>query len=150
MKERQGSKPTVRGSLYYLESRRIVPKNDHVYERLVRALSNARRGYERADGTRGPPTIDMDAFADNTRQIIKDFNDKERSLQNYIDDGISHFKKLPIRVPYLGQILIFTLGGFREPKEVEFWSQIPQQFVDFIRNTDSRANHVKVIVPITS
>lgn len=95
LKENQGSKPTVRGALYHLETMRVLPKNAHTYERLVRALSNARRGYKRADGTRGPPTIAMDAFADNTRQIIKDFDDEERSLEDYINDGIKHFRYMP-------------------------------------------------------
>lgn len=91
----EDSKPTVRGVLYYLESTRIVPKNDHTYERLKRVLSEARRGYKKRDGTRGEPTIAMDAFADNTRHIIKDFNDKKRSLKDYIEDGIAHLENLP-------------------------------------------------------
>ena len=39
--------------------------------------------------------IPMNAFADNTRQIIKHFDEKKRSLTDYINDGIAHFKKLP-------------------------------------------------------
>ena len=57
-------------------------------------MSSARRGYKKADGTRGQPTIPMDAFADNTRHIIKDFKDEERSLDDYINDGIAHFRML--------------------------------------------------------
>ncbi len=94
-KRQQGSKPTVRGVLYFLESKRIIPKNDFMYKRIVRVLSNARRGWKRNDGTRGSPMIAMDAFADNTRKIIKDFKDEERSLNDYIEDGIHHFKMLP-------------------------------------------------------
>ena len=37
----------------------------------------------------------MDAFADNTRHIIKDFKDKERSLEDDIDYGIAHFEAYP-------------------------------------------------------
>ncbi len=96
LKESQGTKPTVRGTLYYLESTRVLPKNDLTYHRLKNALSSARRGYvSRRTGIRKPPTIAMDAFADNTRQIIKDFEDEERSLEDYINDGIAHFKMLP-------------------------------------------------------
>ena len=95
-KTRQGSKPSVRGALYYLESKRIMPKNKFTYSRLIRALSNARRGYKnRKTGIRRKPTIPMNAFADNTRQIIKDFEDKERSLNDYIGDGVAHFRMLP-------------------------------------------------------
>jgi hypothetical protein len=94
-KKKQGSKPTVRGVLYHLESMRILPKNDLTYSRLKRVLSDARRGYKRSDGTRGSPTIPMDAFADTIRQIIKDFDDEERSLNDYINDGVVHFRKLP-------------------------------------------------------
>jgi hypothetical protein len=111
----EGTKPTVRGILYYLESIRVVPKNDHTYDRIKRVLGEARRGYRKRDGTRGEPTIAMDAFADNTRHIIKDFKDKERSLEDYIDDGIAHFENLP--------------NGFRtlvprwldQPNYVEVW-----------------------------
>ena len=95
LKKSQGSKPTVRGVLYYLESKRVLPKNDYTYERLKRVLSEGRRGYKRRDGTRGEPTIPMDTFADNTRHIIKDFADEERSLEDYINDGVAHFRMLP-------------------------------------------------------
>ena len=37
----------------------------------------------------------MNAFADNTRRVIKDFKDEERSLKNYIDDGIKRLRMLP-------------------------------------------------------
>jgi hypothetical protein len=95
-KNKQDSKPTVRGVLYYLESMRVLPKNDPTYTRLKTALSNARRGYKnKVTGIRGKPSIPMDAFADNTRHVIKDFDDEERSLTDYIYDGITHFKKLP-------------------------------------------------------
>ena len=95
LKESQGSKPTVRGVLYYLESKRVLPKNDLTYQRLKEALSNARRGHKQRDGTRGPSSIPMDAFAYNTRQIIKNFDDEERSLADYIYDGIAHSRRLP-------------------------------------------------------
>ena len=92
LKKREGSKPTVRGTLYYLESMRIVPKNDLVYKRLKTALRNARRGYYLKNGKFIPPTIPMNAFADNTRRVIKDFKDKEHSLKDYINDGIEAFQ----------------------------------------------------------
>lgn len=93
--KQEGSKPTIRGVLYYLESIRVVPKNDHTYDRIKRVLGEARRGYRKRDGTRGEPTIPMDAFADNTRHIIKDFDDEKRSLEDYINDGIVHLENLP-------------------------------------------------------
>ena len=57
--KQEGSKPTIRGVLYYLESIRVVPKNDHTYDRIKRVLGEARRGYRKRDGTRGEPTISM-------------------------------------------------------------------------------------------
>lgn len=112
---RRGLKPTIRGMLYYLESTRVMPKNDNTYDRLVKAMSSARKGRKKRDGTRGDPTIAIDAFADNTRHIIKDFKDEERSLRAYINDGIVHFQNLP--------------NGFKtlvprwldQPNYVEYW-----------------------------
>jgi len=90
-----GLKPTIRGLLYHLESRRVIPKTDRIYENLIKAMSTARKGRKLRNGTRGKPTIKIDAFEDNTRHIIKDFNDEERSLEDYINDGIAHFRNLP-------------------------------------------------------
>jgi hypothetical protein len=92
---RRDLKPTIRGMLYYLESLRVMPKNDRTYKQLIAAMSAARKGGRLRNGTRGKPTIRIDAFADNTRQIIKDFKDEKRSLEDYINDGIQHFKALP-------------------------------------------------------
>jgi hypothetical protein len=78
-------KPTVRGAYYALEKNGIIEKSDPIARKFTRAMGNARE--------RGQ--IPMNAFADNTRQIIKDFNDKERSLKDRINDGFAHFKKLP-------------------------------------------------------
>ena len=54
----------------------------------------------------------MDAFSDDTRQIIKNFMDEERSLEDYINDG---FRKLPngfkTRIP----------RWLDQPNYVELW-----------------------------
>lgn len=88
-------KPGTRGVLYHLESIRVMPKNDHTYRAFVRGMSAARKGTRFPDGRRGKPTLPIDAFSDNTRQIIKNFDDKGRSLEEYINNGIIRFRKLP-------------------------------------------------------
>jgi hypothetical protein len=84
-KRAKGMKPTVRGVYYALEKNGIIEKSDRIARKFTRAMGNAR--------DRGQ--IPMNAFADNTRQIIKDFDDEERSLTDHINDGIAHFKMLP-------------------------------------------------------
>ena len=78
-------KPTIRGAYYALEKNGIIEKNASIARKFTRAMGTAR--------DRGQ--ISMNAFADNTRQIIKHFDDEERSLTEYINDGIRHFQKLP-------------------------------------------------------
>jgi hypothetical protein len=102
-KEAKGLKPTVRGTAYHLEMIGGIQKTDKVFRNVGTALASARG------------VIPMNAFADNTRHIIKNFDDEERSLEDYIDGGIQYFKDLPngfkTRVPkWLGQ-----------PRYVEVW-----------------------------
>ena len=78
-------KPTVRGTCYYLEKDRIIEKSDRTFRKTTRALGRARENGQ----------IPMDAFSDDTRQIIKNFMNEERSLEDYINDGIDHFRNLP-------------------------------------------------------
>lgn len=104
-KQEKGLKPTVRGTAYYLEMIGIIEKTDKVFRNVGTALASARK----------KGIIPMNAFADNTRHIIKDFKNEERSLKDYIKDGITHLKFLPngfkSLVPrWLGQ-----------PRYVEVW-----------------------------
>jgi hypothetical protein len=78
-------KPTVRGTCYSLEAVGVILKSESIFRKAQRALVTARKN--------GP--IPRDAFADNTRQIVKNFNDGERSLEDYINGGIAYFRKLP-------------------------------------------------------
>ena len=104
-KQEKGLKPTVRDTAYHLEMIGIIEKTDKVFRNVGTALASARR----------KGIIPMGAFADNLRHIIKNFNDEERSLEDYINNGIQHFKSLPngfkTLVPrWLGQ-----------PRYVEVW-----------------------------
>ena len=84
-KRAKGMKPTVRGAFYALEKNGIIEKTAKIARKFTRAMGTARDNGQ----------IPMNAFADNTRQIIKHFNDRKRSLTDYIDDGIARFRGLP-------------------------------------------------------
>lgn len=125
----RGLKSTVRGMLYYLESLRVMQKNDRTYTKLKKALSSARKGRRRRDGSRGKTIIAKDAFADNTRHIVKEFENEERSLDAYINDGIQHFKTLP--------------DGFK--KLVPRWLDQPN-YVEVWLEKDAMTDNVKKIL----
>ena len=84
-KKSQGLKPTVRGTCYHLEQAHVIEKSKLVFLKCTKALGKAR--------DRGQ--IPMDAFADTTRQIIKNFNDKYYSLTDEIRLYINALKALP-------------------------------------------------------
>lgn len=73
-KRAKGMKPTIRGVYYALEKNGVIEKNATIARKFTRAMGSAR--------DRGQ--IPMNVFADNTRQIIKHFQDEERSLADYL------------------------------------------------------------------
>jgi 5S rRNA maturation endonuclease (ribonuclease M5) len=85
LKKSKGLKPTVRGTCYYLEQAHVIEKSTLVFIKCTKALGTAR--------DRGQ--IAMDAFADTTRQIIKNFNDKYYSLTDNIKLYINALRTLP-------------------------------------------------------
>jgi hypothetical protein len=98
-------KPTVRGTCYSLEAVGVILKSESIFRKAQRALVTARKN--------GP--IPRDAFADNTRQIVKNFNDGERSLEDYINGGIAYFRKLP------NEVKTTVPRWLDQPNYVEVW-----------------------------
>jgi hypothetical protein len=84
-KKMRGMKPTVRGVCYVLEKDGVIDKSPTIFRKVVRALATARKNGQ----------IPINAFSDDTRQIIKNFNDASYSLEDYIEDGINRLRRLP-------------------------------------------------------
>ena len=104
-KKAQGLKPTIRGTCYYLEQAGVIIKSAQIFRKCTKALGTAR--------DRGQ--IPMDAFSDDTRQIIKNFNDKYYSLTDEIRLYINALKALPNG--YQSSIPRWL----SQPKYVEVW-----------------------------
>ena len=110
-------KPGTRSISYYLESIRVLPKNHYTYDKVIKAMSSARKGTRLSNGRRGVPIVAMAALTDNSRHIIKDFDDEERSLEDYIEGRIAQLRFLP--------------NGFKtlvprwldQPRYVELWTE---------------------------
>jgi len=110
-------KPGTRSISYYLESIKVLPKNDYTYDKVIKAMSSARKGTRLANGRRGIPILEMDALTDNTRHIIKDFDDEERSLEDYIDNKIAQLRFLPDGFKTL------VPRWLDQPRYVEVWTE---------------------------
>jgi hypothetical protein len=74
-------RPTIRGMFYNLVSNGILQNTPKQYRGLVNALTTARRN----------GTVDMYAFADNTRWI-DDINDNYQTPEEYVQDCIDILK----------------------------------------------------------
>ena len=72
--------PTLRSMFYALYSLRIIPNTKSAYQSLSRITARARE-----DGQ-----LPIDCFADQSRQIIQDFNDLYESPEDYVELGILH------------------------------------------------------------
>ncbi len=101
----RGLKPTVRGMFYILVESKVIPKDQKLYSGLVRALSHARK----------IKTIKRDAFSDNTRQIIQDFDDRYFTVDEMIDNGLKFLKNIPHN--YKDNIPTWH----KQPNYVEVW-----------------------------
>lgn len=84
-KQAKDSTLDIRGLCYILESIGVIPKSIKDFDKVGRAVTRARK--------RG--LINADAFVDNTRNIIKEFNDTYTSVSDQIDAALKYIKKLP-------------------------------------------------------
>jgi hypothetical protein len=83
-KREKGVSVTIRGLCYILESKGVIPKQD--FNKAYRALATARKN----------GSIDKDFFVDNTRHIIKKFDDRYLSVSDQIDDAVNYVQELPM------------------------------------------------------
>lgn len=75
----------IRGLCYILESGGVIRKSIEDFNNVGRAMTRARK----------KGLIDADAFVDNTRDIIKEFNDTYISVSDQIDIALNYIQKLP-------------------------------------------------------
>lgn len=73
-------RPTLRSTFYALYSLGIIPNTKSAYQSLSRITAR-----EREDGQ-----LPVDCFADQSRQVIQDFDDVYESPEDYIERAISH------------------------------------------------------------
>lgn len=84
-KKDKGSTLDIRGLCYILESTGVIRKSIKDFNNVGRAMTRARK----------KGVIDANAFVDNTRNIIKEFDDTYRSVSTQIDLAVNYIKKLP-------------------------------------------------------
>jgi hypothetical protein len=81
---RQKIKPTFRGMYYTLVDLGLLAKTETNYGALNKASVRWRES----------GLIPIDSFADNTRSIVKHFDDVYETQQDYVNRGISHLLTL--------------------------------------------------------
>lgn len=101
----RGLKPTVRGTFYILVSKGIIKKEEREYKNLVKGLTTARKSQ----------LIRRDAFSDNSRQIVKEFEDRYLTIDQVIDKTLQRL--LNIQYKYKEMIPLWH----NQPNYVEVW-----------------------------
>ncbi len=109
-------KPSFRGMYYTLVDLGILPKTQENYKQLNKASVRWRK-----EGL-----IPIDAFADYTRRIIKDFNDTYEAPEDYVDRIFGYLEEADIRDSVKDEF-DFEHAGYRVPlwyeqeNYVEIW-----------------------------
>lgn len=103
----QGIVPTLRAMFYALVSLEVIPNSQSYYKTLSEFTARARRG----------GILPIDCFADNSRGIIQDFDDRYQTLDQYISRGINHLRNA--QSYYFETIPRWT----NQPHYVEIWTE---------------------------
>ncbi len=103
----QGYKPTLRSIFYRLYTKKLMPNTTSSYNSLVRATVKAR-----LDGR-----LPVDCFADNSRNVIGNFNETFFEPNDYIDRSLNVIKNIP------GEYQNFIPRWHNQPEYVEVWSE---------------------------
>src|SRR5207253_9835755 len=74
------AQPTLRAMFYALYSLGIIPNTKSAYTTLSRITARAREEGQ----------LPIDCFADQSRQVIRRFDDEYESPEDYIERGILH------------------------------------------------------------
>ena len=84
----QGYKPTLRSIFYRLYTRNLIPNTSLAYTSLDRATVKAR-----VDGR-----LPINCFADNSRNVLGNFNEIYYEPNEFIDRKFKHYKKYSCRI----------------------------------------------------
>jgi hypothetical protein len=103
----QGIIPTLRAMFYALYSKEVIPNAQGYYQTLSEFTAICRR-----DGT-----LPINCFADNSRGIIRDFNDNYITLDQYVDEAINLLENA--KTEYADSIPRWT----NQPHYVEIWTE---------------------------
>jgi hypothetical protein len=82
----QGFSPTLRGLFYTLVELGVIPKTEDAYEGLGRFMTRVRKNA--LINKKNVSKLDPHCLADHTREIVREFNDKFLTLNNYLDDAM--------------------------------------------------------------
>jgi hypothetical protein len=103
----QGYKPTLRSIFYRLYTKKLIPNTSSAYNSLVRATVKARLD----------DRLPIDCFADNSRNVIGNFNETFFEPNDYINRSLSVIKNIP------EEYLNFIPRWHNQPEYVEVWSE---------------------------
>lgn len=84
IKNQKGSGLTIRGLCYILESMKVIPKTEEDFRKVYEAMASARKN----------GTLDRDAFIDNTRYTLGNFNKEYVSVKDQINNAVDLVQKL--------------------------------------------------------
>ena len=103
----QGYKPTLRSIFYRLYTKKSISNTSSAYNSLVRATVKAR-----LDGR-----LPINCFADNSRNVIGNFNETFFEPNDYINRSLSVIKNIPEGYQN------FIPRWHNQPEYVEVWSE---------------------------
>ncbi len=103
--EAAGYKPTLRAMFYRLYSRGLIPNTSTTYDSLSRATVEARWKGQ----------LNMDCFADNSRQVIGDFNERYVTPEELNEEKIEYLSRIT------DDYSDYIPRWHDQPKYVEVW-----------------------------
>ena len=123
--EQQGIEPTLRGMFYTLVNLRVLPKLQGKYKQLSDFTARCRE-----DGR-----LPIDCFADHTRRISQEFDDKYETIGEYLGRAIIHLQSA--QYLYVKSIPRW----YKQPHHVELWVEkdaVVENFNSLLKGKDVR------------
>jgi hypothetical protein len=126
----RGIKPSLRTVFYRLESEGLIRKSENDYNTLSKCTVDARLGIENKRGGLKYPRLPIECFADDTREVIRNYDDDSpidpeppEDPDEYIEDAIRALKDAPDDYSCEGRE--GQAGGhwYDQPEYVEVWEE---------------------------
>ena len=123
----QGYKPTLRSIFYRLYTKNLIPNTSSAYTSLDRATVKAR-----VDGR-----LPINCFADNSRNVLGNFNEIYYEPNEFIDRSLNIIKNIPVEYPN------FIPLWYNQPEYVEVW--VEKDAMSNILQSILKGKDVKII-----